>query len=162
MRFRSYRNIALACALAVISSAVGTAAYANEDNLPTKGQLARTLEEAKQGDAEAQYQIAEAYLEGEGVHQDEKEAAEWYYKSAMQGYTPAQFAMGFVYRGGNGIPIDKVLSYMWFDLAAKNGDERAASLRDNVASAMTQTEVNEAQQKSDEWKPERKHYLGSE
>lgn len=161
MGFDSCKRILLGYVTVLLLTVTGTAS-AYDDHTPTKDQIAYWLAQAKQEDAEAQYMIAEAYLKGEGVHQDEKEAAEWYYKSAMQNYTPAQFAMGFVYRGGNGIPIDKVLSYMWFDLAAKNGDDRAAALRDNVASSMTQTEIDEAQQKSDEWVPERKHYLGSE
>ncbi len=110
--------------------------------------------QAEKGDPEAQYDLAEAYLKGEGVVQSEKEAAKWYYRSAMQDYPDAQIAMGFVYRGGGGIPMDKVQSYMWLDLATKNGDDRALWMRNELAWSMTLHEIEEARKKSDEWKPQ--------
>ncbi|HEU5046347.1 MAG TPA: tetratricopeptide repeat protein [Rickettsiales bacterium] len=125
-----------------------------ETDPPTKEEIAKWRTEAEQNDAEAQFNLGEAYLKGDGgLPQSDKEASKWYYKSAMQGFSDAQFAMGFVYRGGGGIPMNKVLSYMWFDLAAKNGDYRAYSLRNDVAWSMTEPEIEEARKKSKQWEP---------
>jgi len=133
---------------------------AYDDNNQSPEEIAKLLAQAQKGDAEAQFNLAEAYLRGEGVVQNEKEAARWYYKAAVQGYVDAQIAMGFVYRGGGGLPMDKVLSYMWLDLAAKSGDDRAVWLRNELAWSMTNYEIEEAREKSLLWKPEtrQKHY----
>jgi len=119
----------------------------------TSQDVANLLILAKKGDAEAQYNLANAYLKGEGVEKNEKEAAKWFEKSANQDYADAQMAMGFVYRGGGARPMNKVLSYMWFDLAAKNGDDGAYELRNDVAWSMTESEIDEAREKSHKWKP---------
>jgi uncharacterized protein len=48
---------------------------------------------ADQGNAEAQYCIAEAYATGKGVPQDFEHAAVWYRKAAKQGHGRAQRAL---------------------------------------------------------------------
>ena len=50
--------------------------------------LSRPL--AEQGDAEAQYMLADMYDEGHGVPQDDAEAIKWYLKAAEQGHADAQ------------------------------------------------------------------------
>ena len=40
---------------------------------------------AEQGDAEAQFQLAECYFFGDGIEEDEEEARKWYQKAADQG-----------------------------------------------------------------------------
>ena len=49
------------------------------------------------GDKDAQYELAQAYFNGEGVEQSYKEAAKWYTLSAAQGHTQAQFHIGWMY-----------------------------------------------------------------
>ncbi len=141
----------------------GAFAYDSDGNLDS-ADIARLRVQADKGDPEAQYDLGEAYLKGEGVVQSEKEAAKWYYRSAMQGYVDGQIAMGFVYRGGNGMQMDKVLSYMWFDLATKNGSSEAFSLRNDEAWSMTQSEIDDARAKSHKWQPqpEKGHYQNDE
>ena len=51
------------------------------------------LERAKAGDAESQYNVAEAYWEGRGVGQDQEQSLEWSRKSAAQDYWPAQLQL---------------------------------------------------------------------
>ncbi len=126
------------------------------DDIPKTGELADLYKKAKSGDPEAQYTLAEAYKNGDGVQQDINEALKWYHRAATQGYVEGQIALGFIYRGGNGRNgpyMDKVLSYMWFDIAARNGDERAFNLRNDIAWSMTQSEIDEARAKSKAWRP---------
>jgi TPR repeat protein len=47
------------------------------------------IEEARWGEPEAQYMVANMYEKGEGVEKDPKEAAMWYEKAAEQGH-PSQ------------------------------------------------------------------------
>lgn len=108
---------------------------------------------AEAGDADAQFALAEAYHKGEGVTQNNAEAAKWYEKSANRGNVDAQFALGFVYRGGDGIPMDKVTSYMWFELANEHGNVHAYELRNDVAWSMTEDQIQEARKKAKQWKP---------
>lgn len=129
-------------------------AYIYDEDVVTQEDIATWMEQAKNGDPEAEFNLGEAYLKGEGgLDKDEKEAAKWYQKSADQGYVDAEFAMGFVYRGGGGRPMNKVLSYMWFDIAAKSGDDRAFELRNDVGWSMTQPEIDEARKLSRRWHP---------
>src|SRR5215472_11149551 len=42
------------------------------------------------------------YQNGEGVPQDYREAASWFYRSAVQGYAPAQFNLAGLFGTGRG------------------------------------------------------------
>lgn len=46
------------------------------------------------GDADAQYNLGKMYLEGNGVPQDDSEAAKWFRKAAEQGNSKAQKVLG--------------------------------------------------------------------
>ena len=51
--------------------------------------VAEMLEAATAGDADAQYQAAQAYRTGNGVAQDYLKAVKWYGKAAKQGHLDA-------------------------------------------------------------------------
>ena len=65
-----------------------------------------TLLLAKQGVAEAQFNLGTMYDSGQGVHQDYAEAFRWYRKAADQGYTEAQYNLGVMYDNGDGVRQD--------------------------------------------------------
>lgn len=51
-----------------------------------------TLEQsAKQGDAQAQFQLGLLYFKGDEVQQDYKQAKDWFEKAAKQGHVAAQY-----------------------------------------------------------------------
>ena len=54
-------------------------------------------EQAKQGDAEAMYQLGRYYLEGKGVEQNKEIASDWWLRAAMKGYIPACHELGLYY-----------------------------------------------------------------
>lgn len=62
---------------------------------------------AKEGNADAQYQLADAYLEGKGVSTDSKQGAEWLEKAAKLDHPAAQFVLGYMYLKGGGQNIRK-------------------------------------------------------
>ena len=55
---------------------------------------------AEQGDADAQYNLGQNYIKGEGVSQDFKEALSWYQLAAEQGNASAMNDLGAMYGRG--------------------------------------------------------------
>ena len=55
---------------------------------------------AEQGVAEAQFNLAQMYRQGQGVTQDDALALNWYRKSAEQGIVNAQNHLGAIYDKG--------------------------------------------------------------
>ena len=76
---------------------------------------------AEQGDAEAQYVLAQGYAHGRGIGMDRTEAAKWFRKAAEQGYAKAQYHLGFCYLHGKGVVLDKLEAVKWYRLAAEQG-----------------------------------------
>ena len=77
---------------------------------------------AKQGNAEAQYNLGVCYEYGEGVENDMKEAVKWYRKAAEQGFTDALNNLGACYANGNGVENDMKEAVKWFRKAAEQND----------------------------------------
>ena len=77
---------------------------------------------AKQGDADAQYNLGNCYLNGEGVAKDYVEAVKWYRKAAEQRNARAQVSLGFCYCRGEGVAKDYVETVKWYRKAADQGD----------------------------------------
>jgi hypothetical protein len=71
---------------------------------------------AKQGDAEAQYNLGLMYHFGEGISQDYTEAAKWYRKAAKQGYADAQYNLCLMYYNGKGVQQDYAEAAKWYRL----------------------------------------------
>ena len=83
---------------------------------------------AAEGDANAQFHLAELYSNGTGVAMDEKLAVSWYQKSAAQGYVRAQTMLGIMYENGAGTKLDYNKAASWYGKAAEQGDPVAQSL----------------------------------
>ncbi|MDD1625819.1 MAG: sel1 repeat family protein, partial [Methylococcaceae bacterium] len=84
-----------------------------------------TLQQAKQGDALAQYDLGTMYDSGQEVTQDYKEAIKWYRLSAEQGYALAQYNLGTMYAQGQGIAQDYKEAFKWYQKAAEQGEALA-------------------------------------
>ena len=82
---------------------------------------------AEQGDAEAQNKLGVMYLRGEGVPENNQEAAKWCRKAAEQGHAPAQNNLGFMYSTGEGVPQDDKEAAKWYRKAAEQGHAKAQS-----------------------------------
>jgi len=80
---------------------------------------------AERGDAMAQFNLGNMYLEGIGVPQNDKLAADWFRKAAEQGYAPAQNNLGALYMEGRNVPQDYKQAVDWFRKAAEQGDAGA-------------------------------------
>ncbi len=77
---------------------------------------------AEQGEAGAQYLLAETYFGGHGGTM--MEALKWMTAAADQGYAQAQARLGLIYATGRGVATNNVEAYRWFSLAAKLADPK--------------------------------------
>lgn len=106
------------------------------------------------GDVLAQLGLGAMYLKGEGVDQDNTEAAKWLLLSADQGNEFAQVSLGKLYEGGRGVPQDFAQAHMWYNLAAASSSWFSSGYaidRDNIAMKMTPDQIGEAQRLAREW-----------
>lgn len=102
----------------------GLHAYERHD-FATALRVWRPLAEA--GDPEAQHRLGEMYLLGRGVDTSDREAVQWFGRSAESGYALAQYELGMMYLDGRQVPQDDVQAVMWLTLAAAQGHQLAVA-----------------------------------
>jgi TPR repeat protein len=79
-----------------------------------------TQKAAEQGDAEAQFNLGESYVE-----KDPSQAFCWWHKAAVQGHAAAQYNLGLCYAKGTGVEMDDSQAVYWIQRAADQGDAGA-------------------------------------
>lgn len=139
----------LALVLGLLLGVAAAPAWAQEDagyEAYERGDYATAIREwrteAEAGSAEAQYNLAVLYDQGQGVASDKGQAARWYREAAVRGLAAAQFNLAAMLAGGEGIAPDAVRAYMLYDLAAES-DAEAAAERDRLAATMAPGEVGQ-------------------
>ncbi len=70
---------------------------------PQDPELKLLMQNAEQGDAEAQYKLGLCYLEGDGLKKNEKIAAELFRKAMEQGHLDAQRKLAWCHLYGRGV-----------------------------------------------------------
>jgi TPR repeat protein len=100
----------------------GVAAYNNGD-YATAYRIFPPL--ARNGIADAQYNLGLMYDHGHGVPQNDAEAVKWYRSAADQGHITASYNLGVMYENGRGLPQDYVEARKWYRFAADRGDSSA-------------------------------------
>ena len=70
---------------------------------------------------------------------------------AEQGNEKAQAVLGGMYYMGRGVQQDDVNAAMWLDLAARQGEQYAARLRNHAISEMTPAQIAKAERLAREW-----------
>ncbi len=89
---------------------------ANSDEM-LEGKALELYSKAEDGDASAQYELAECYIEGIGCKINPQEAFKWYKKAADQGEVRALFNLGRLYYNGEGTPKNETLANEMFNKA---------------------------------------------
>jgi len=84
---------------------------------------------AEAGDAKAQFDLAEAFSEGNGVAKDSAKGMEWLRRSALQGYAGAQVVLGYMYQKGINTEQDPEEAAKWYKKAASQGDKNPKQAR---------------------------------
>ena len=84
---------------------------------------------AANGNAEAMYQIAHAYLFGstaaKSVADPDREAATWYFQAASAGHAEAAYTLGLLFLAGKGVIEDRNEAIRWFRSASSKGHAEA-------------------------------------
>jgi len=84
------------------------------------------LQNAKNGDRVAQYEIGMYFLSGEnGFERDIKKAIDWLQTAANNSYTKARTALGMLYYEGTQVDRDYKTAAMWLEKSANDGDADA-------------------------------------
>lgn len=83
------------------------------------------LEEAKSGDAVAQFDLAVRYAEGNAAERNYELAAQWYGKAAEQGLAVAEYRLASLYEKGLGVSQDMQRAKNLYQRAAEKGNTRA-------------------------------------
>lgn len=97
------------------------------DTLKTAQILLKLQEDADGGDAQAQYELACLYEEGNGQEQDQEMAFYWYKKAAEGGSIPAANKLSWIYSTGTKqvVTRDYVEAEKWCRIAAEAGNPSA-------------------------------------
>jgi TPR repeat protein len=110
--------LALAAGTALADTKAGYDAWMKGDYAAAVAQW-RPL--ADRGDADAQFDLGQAYKLGRGVPQDLKTAQSWFEKAAQQGHLQAQTMLGLIlFQNG-----DRARAMPWIRKGADAGDPRA-------------------------------------
>lgn len=83
------------------------------------------VQRARQGSADAEYNLGRCYQNGNGVQADQAEAVRWYRKASRQGHAWAQSNLGWCYLTGLGVPPDIEEAIYWYRRALMQGDAGA-------------------------------------
>ena len=73
---------------------------------------------AGNGHASAQYNLGRMLQFGEGLVENDSEAAEWYQRAAEQGLAVAQYNLGWMYENGEGVTEQDQEALKWYQQAA--------------------------------------------
>lgn len=99
---------------------------------------------AEEGDPNLMEELAQAYLDGDGVEPDFKKATYWFEKLAETGSSSAMFNMGLHYAKGCGVERDFDKAALWMKKAAEAGDDEAPEIAERYASMKELTKKAEA------------------
>ena len=80
---------------------------------------------ARRGHPWAQYALAHAFHQGNGVKKDEEEALTLYKLAAQNGIPPAPFNVANMYAAGQGTEVNDETAIEWYKRAANLGDPKA-------------------------------------
>ena len=126
----------------------------------TPPNIAALQRSAESGDAKAQFDLAGAYFEGNGIPKDMAKGIDWLQKSASQGYAGAEVTLGFLYQNGVQVSKDPHEAAKWYRRAARQSDrdpKHAEKAQSNlgVLAAQGVISVDEADWHAPEpgWKP---------
>ncbi len=99
----------------------------------------------------AQYYLGVMFSKGQGVEQDDKEAAQWYLKASKQGVKEAQYRLGKLYAEGKGVPQDYEAAYAWYKVATHLGHKKSKLALDPTREKLSDEQLAAAQQLADDY-----------
>ena len=101
-------------------------------SLPQETPLGSIQVAANNGDAEACYKVAQAYMNGDGVGKNLNYAFRYMKFAAEKGYAPAYIEVGKMYHGGRGVTKDRAVAEKWYKKAVNAGSAEAKRILLNM------------------------------
>jgi uncharacterized protein len=95
------------------------------------------------GNADAQYQLARIYLDGQGVARDPRQAARWFTLAANKGQYQAQAMLGYMLFKGDAVPREAARGLMWLTLARDSAKAEDKWINELYDSAFKQAKDDE-------------------
>ena len=86
----------------------------------TRAYRAVLMWRARDGNAAAQFQLAEIFYYGDGLPEDIKTAVHWYHLSAQQRNVKAARMLSRLYQRGEGVPKNQRLADEWRQVSHRN------------------------------------------
>jgi hypothetical protein len=94
--------------------------------MDTTVKFALWTQRARQGDAEAMFELGRACRFGDGTTRDQVAATEWYRQAALRGHAGAMTKLGYAYDSGLGVERSEGSAIEWWRKAAALGETDAA------------------------------------
>lgn len=94
------------------------------------------------GNADAQFELAQSYHQGNKVARDPAQAFLWYRRAALQGNMEAQFILGNLYLMGEGTTQSDIEARNWFEKASRQGHEAARNNLENLKHVVAEKPAN--------------------
>ncbi len=95
------------------------------ENINYKQLIPKLMNDARRGDAKAQYHLGVLYQDGKVVPKDYIQAAKYYTQAAAKGHAKAQLYLGLLYQNGKGFPKNYKQAAFLYSQAAAQGNEKA-------------------------------------
>jgi hypothetical protein len=108
---------------------------------------------AKEGDAQAEYELAILYNRDGPAH-DGALSATWLKRAASRGHTLAQIELAQRYETGTTVPKDEAKAYFWWILAAPHGWDGFYVNRQAAEKRLPEDKAAEVKKQAEEWTPE--------
>ncbi|MGE5027918.1 MAG: tetratricopeptide repeat protein [Betaproteobacteria bacterium] len=127
-RFWTFSPLKPILLLTVVGMLVGVTAWLSLEpsaDRPSQDAINLPRARAAKGDAAAQLQLGMRYAEGDGVIQNDKEAAKWFALAAQQGLAEAQYQYGLALLQGRGVVQDYRAAFNWIEKPAQRGYAKA-------------------------------------
>lgn len=83
------------------------------------------IQAARDGDPNAQFELASRYAKGQGLPLDMEQSIFWLEKSAAQDHVLAQMGLALAYSSGTGVPKSMEKALAWWERAADQGQYSA-------------------------------------
>ena len=120
---------------------------------------------AKNGDAEAAFQLGDMYELAIGAEQNQRQAAKWYKYAAKRGHQNAQYRLADKYHWGSGVNQDLYEAYMWYAICSTKNSNSGRLTQDCQSSMSTMLSVlfldsksrqhafKRAEKRAEKWEP---------